>query len=69
MSTPAGVNLTLPVPQGGETILTPDALAFLAVLHRAFDKRRKELLKNREKIQVELDKVSIFSQISPLHSH
>lgn len=59
MSTPAGVKITLPTPQGAEKILTPDAIQFLAVLHRTFDKTRRQLLANREKVQAELDKVSL----------
>lgn len=55
---PAGVQLTLPIPQGAENILSDDALAFLAVLHRCFNKKRLELLDNRKKVQAELDKVS-----------
>lgn len=54
----AGVNITLPVPKEAQKILTPEALKFLAVLHRCFDKKRKELLQNRNKVQAELDKVS-----------
>lgn len=57
MSLPAGLNITLPIPKGGETILTPEALKFLTILHRTFDKRRRELLENRKKVQAELDKV------------
>ena len=57
MSLPTGVHLTSPPPKGTEQILTPDALSFLAVLHRTFNDRRKELLANRKKVQAELDKV------------
>ena len=57
MSTPAGITLTIPPPKGGESILTHEALDFLAILHRTFNKKRKELLENRKKVQVELDKV------------
>jgi malate synthase len=42
--------------QGYETILTPEAQAFLAGLHRAFDERRRELLARRARIQGELDR-------------
>ncbi len=38
--------------------MTNEALEFLAVLHRTFDATRKELLANRQKVQLELDKVS-----------
>lgn len=58
MSLPAGVQITLPVPQGADKILTPEAIKFLAVLHRTFDKRRKDLLNARKTVQAELDKVS-----------
>lgn len=55
MSLPQGIYLTAPIPKGGEHILSTQALEFLAVLHRTFNKRRLELLKNREKVQAELD--------------
>jgi malate synthase len=55
MSLPAGVQITLPTPKGAEHILSQDAIAFLAVLHRCFDKKRRELLANRQKVQAELD--------------
>lgn len=55
MSLPQGIYLTAPIPKGGEHILSTEALEFLAVLHRTFNKRRLELLKNREKVQAELD--------------
>lgn len=58
MSLPSGVQITLPTPQGAEKILSPDALQFLVVLHRCFDKKRRELLGNRQKVQAQLDKVS-----------
>ena len=58
MSLPQGVHLVLPAPQGAEQILSNDALEFLAMIHRTFDKRRKELLENRKVVQAELDKVS-----------
>lgn len=59
MSLPAGVTITLPIPSGAEKILTPEAVQFLTVLHRTFDKRRLQLLENRKKVQAELDKVSV----------
>lgn len=55
---PQGVHLTLPPPQGAESILSTEAVEFLTILHRTFDSRRKELLENRKKVQAELDKVS-----------
>ncbi len=36
-------------------ILTPEALAFVASLHRAFDGRRRELLRKRDERQAQLD--------------
>jgi len=60
MSLPSGIHLTTPPPKGTEHILSPDALSFLAIIHRTFNARRKELLANRKKVQAELDKVSGF---------
>src|ERR1700761_2451859 len=40
---------------GFEEILTPDALAFLATLHRRFDGRRRELLAERIRRQASFD--------------
>jgi malate synthase len=48
MSMPAGVEVTGTPRERFEEILTPDALAFLADLHRTFDPRRRELLAMRE---------------------
>ena len=45
------VELTLPVPPGGEGVLTDEALAFVAGLHREFDPRRRELLALRAERQ------------------
>ncbi len=39
-----------------ETILTPEALAFLVDLHTRFNERRKELLQKRVERQAEIDK-------------
>jgi malate synthase len=38
-----------------ERVLTPEALAFVADLHRRFDARRQELLRRREEVQARLD--------------
>ena len=62
MSLPQGVHLVLVPPPGTDKILSHDALAFLAMIHRTFDKRRKELLENRKKVQADLDKVRRRSQ-------
>jgi malate synthase len=55
---PQGVHFTLPPPQGTESIISTEAIEFLAVLHRTFNARRKELLDNRKKVQADLDSVS-----------
>ena len=47
LSLPAGMQINAPILAGFETILTPDALALVAKLHRAFEPRRQELLKVR----------------------
>src|SRR5207248_9191541 len=47
--------LTAPIPAGGEAILTGDAFAFVAALHREFNPRRLELLARRAERQRELD--------------
>src|SRR5262245_6460559 len=54
MASPAGVKVTGPVHARYGEILTPDALAFLAELHRAFDQRRRELLGRRRGRDTEL---------------
>src|SRR5208282_5657744 len=55
--TAAGSGVKITVPQGREysEILTPQALALVAKLHRAFDGRRKELLARRAEVQGRLD--------------
>jgi malate synthase len=47
MSLPAGVDVTGPMHKRYDEVLTPDALGFLADLHRTFDPRRRELLARR----------------------
>ena len=42
---PAGMQITAPIKSEWEFILTPEALEFVAKLHRAFEGRRQELLK------------------------
>ena len=44
------------VKDGHKKILTPEATAFLALLHRTFNVRRKELLQRRVIRQQELDR-------------
>jgi malate synthase len=51
-----GVNILGTVGQEHKKILTPQALAFLALLHRSFNNTRKQLLERRKIRQAELDK-------------
>ena len=55
MKPPAGVRIEAPTLAAAPEILTPQALEFLAQLHRRFDKRRQELLARRAATQVKLD--------------
>ena len=50
-----GVSVTAPVSDEYATILTPEALAFIAGLARLFDERRQELLQRRIERQAEFD--------------
>ncbi|WP_412026791.1 malate synthase A [Deinococcus yunweiensis] len=52
---PDGMTITGPLKPGFEEILTPEALAFVAELHRTFEARRAELLAARETRQTRLD--------------
>jgi malate synthase len=52
---PQGVTLSGPVTSQFAEILTPQALAFVARLHRQFDSRRQELLARRAARQKEFD--------------
>jgi malate synthase len=52
---PAGVTVLGPAIPHLDEILTPEALAFVAGLHRSFDARRRELLDAREARQAEFD--------------
>src|SRR4051812_28370519 len=54
MTRPAGVEVTGPMHPRYDEILTPEALAFLADLHRAFDARRRDLLDRRRRREAEL---------------
>ncbi|TDZ29893.1 Malate synthase, glyoxysomal [Colletotrichum spinosum] len=51
-----GVNVLGSVQEAQRKILTPDALAFLALLHRSFNGTRKSLLERRKLRQAELDR-------------
>ncbi len=50
-----GVTFTMPMTEKAAEILTPDAVEFLAALHRAFNQRRKELLAARVLRQSRID--------------
>ena len=52
---PAGVVINAPLQARFDEILTPDALALVARLHRAFESRRQELLQARSARQVRID--------------
>ena len=53
---PDGVQITGEVTPAFEEILTPEALAFIAKLQRAFGRRREECLQNRQARQTALDR-------------
>ena len=55
LNLPAGVQITGPIKPGYESVLTHDALALVAKLHRAFEGRRQELLKARVERQARID--------------
>lgn len=55
ISTPDGVEVVGALQEGFDEILTEEALAFVAGLHRAFNARRHELLQRRNERQVEFD--------------
>jgi malate synthase len=55
MSNPQGVEIRAPLQPGFERILTPEALALVAKLHRAFEARRQELLASRGERTKRLD--------------
>ncbi len=52
----AGVEVLAPVEGRAKEVLTPQALGFVAELHRRFDGRRRELLERRRERQRELDR-------------
>ena len=52
---PQGVKIDAPIPPGCEDILTPEAIAFIADLHRRFDARRRDLLNRRIQRQTSID--------------
>jgi malate synthase len=60
MANPAGIEVTGPMHPRYDEILTPEALSFLADLHRAFDARRRELLDRRKRREAELAAGALF---------
>ena len=52
---PAGVEISGPITPEYAAILTPEALAFVAKLHRQFEGRRQELLARRQARQKDFD--------------
>jgi malate synthase len=52
---PPGIELRRPAVPGADRILTPEALAFVADLHRRFEPVRLDLLHRRKERQAELD--------------
>ena len=52
---PAGLTITAPITDAQREILTPEALAFVADLHRRFEGRRRDLMAAREARQAALD--------------
>ncbi|SHN28451.1 malate synthase A [Cryptosporangium aurantiacum] len=54
MTGTSGVNTSPTTVDGAETILSPEALAFLADLHRTFGARRTELLERRKTRRAEI---------------
>ncbi|KAF9579809.1 Malate synthase, glyoxysomal, partial [Lunasporangiospora selenospora] len=50
-----GVTILATVTPAQAEILTPEALRFVATLHRSFEKTRQELLQHRRDRQVQLD--------------
>ena len=55
LNAPQGVTLTAPIQPGFDRILTAEALAFIATLHRAFEPRRQTLLAARRERTARLD--------------
>jgi malate synthase len=55
LTLPAGLQIDAPIEPGFETILSPDALALVARLHRAFEPRRQALLAARTERALRID--------------
>ncbi|KAG7138901.1 Malate synthase like protein [Verticillium longisporum] len=54
-----GVNVSGTIQDAQRKILTPEALTFLALLHRSFNPTRKALLERRKIRQAEIDRGSL----------
>ncbi len=55
ITAPAGVEITGPMNEGFETVLTPEALDFVVELHRKFNPERQRLLERRKEVQAKID--------------
>lgn len=51
-----GVTISGPIEEHQRKILTPQALSFVALLHRSFNQTRKNLLERRQLRQAEIDR-------------
>src|SRR6267378_2901827 len=56
ISVPQGVNILAPASERHAEILSPEALEFYATLHREFNARRLELLRERSRRQEAIDR-------------
>src|SRR5712675_1375492 len=56
ISVPQGVNILAPAGEQHAEILSPQALEFYATLHREFNSRRLELLRERSRRQEAIDR-------------
>ncbi|WP_420593909.1 malate synthase A [Deinococcus sp.] len=55
LTLPDGMTISARIQDGYDEVLTPEALAFVAELHRTFEPRRAELMRAREERQTRLD--------------
>jgi len=63
-----GVEILGPVSQDAKSILTTEAVSFLASLHRTFNQTRKQLLKKRQLRQQQID-AGVFLDFLPETKH
>ena len=61
---PTGVEVVGPLVPGADSVLTPDALGFLAALHREFQPTRRDLLARRQARQAEIDDGATLSLLA-----